>query len=244
MMRVGVIGTGTIASAVVRGIAGGGHQITVSKRSAHHAQALADEFNNVTVASNQEVIDRSDIILVALMAEAAPSVLQNVSFRKDQKVISLMAGPSLEMVATMIFPASASAVMIPFPGIAVGGSPVLVQGDSELVSSLITPANTVYIIENDAEMAAYMSAQAVLSPAARLVEDTTRWLSSRVDAPEQGDRFLRHLISSSLENAPAKSLVEALNTPGGFNQRLRQSLEDRGMRQALRDGLDRLEAKE
>ena len=33
-MRIGVIGTGTIASAVVRGIAGDGHAITVSERSA------------------------------------------------------------------------------------------------------------------------------------------------------------------------------------------------------------------
>ncbi len=32
-MRIGVLGTGTIASAVVQGIAQDGHEITVSKRS-------------------------------------------------------------------------------------------------------------------------------------------------------------------------------------------------------------------
>ncbi|ASM75632.1 pyrroline-5-carboxylate reductase (plasmid) [Pseudosulfitobacter pseudonitzschiae] len=243
-MRIGIIGTGTIASAVVRGVAGGGHQITVSERSARHAQALAEEFDNVAVASNQEVIDRSDIILVALIAEAAPNILRDLSFRAEQQVISLMGGASLTTVATMIAPARASAIMLPFPGIASGGSPVLVQGDGDLVRSLVTSANTVYMIKNDAEMAAYISAQAVLSPVARLVEDTTAWLAARVADPERGDAFLRHLVASSLADTPAGKVVEALNTPGGFNQRLRQSLEESGMREALRDGLDRLETKE
>ncbi|WP_289084237.1 NAD(P)-binding domain-containing protein [uncultured Sulfitobacter sp.] len=243
-MRIGIIGTGTIASAVVRGIAEDGHQITLSERSARHAYALAEEFDNVTVTSNQEVIDRSDIILVALMAEAAPNILRDLSFRTDQQVISLMGGASLADVAAIVAPAQASAIMLPFPGIASGGSRVLVQGDGDLVRSLATPANTVYMIENDSEMAAYISAQAVLSPVARLIEDTTAWLAARVTEPERGDGFLRHLVASSLAKTPAGIVVEALNTPGGFNQRLRQSLEESGMREALRDGLDGLEAKE
>lgn len=242
MMRIGVIGTGTIASAVVRGIAGDGHQIAVCERSAHHARALAEEFSNVCVAANQDVLDQSNIILVALMADTAPGILQGLSFRPDQQVISLMGGVSLETVAAMVAPARAAAVMLPFPGIAMGGSPVLVQGNGDLVRALVTPANTVYMIENDAEMAAYISAQAVLSPVARLVEDATAWLSTRLAAPERGDAFLRHLVSSSLANAPAGKVVEALNTPGGFNQRLRQALENSGMRDALRRGLDELES--
>ena len=242
MMRIGVIGTGTIASAVIRGIAGDGHQIAICERSAHHAQALAEEFNNVCVASNQEVLDQSNVILVALMADAAPGILHGLSFRADQQVISLMGGVSLETVAAMVAPARAMAVMLPFPGIAAGGSPVLVQGNGDLVRALVAPANTVYMIENDAEMAAYISAQAVLSPVARLVEDTTAWLATRVADPERGDAFLRHLVTSSLANTQARSVVEALNTPGGFNQRLRQTLENSGMRDALRSGLDQLES--
>ncbi|WP_293963067.1 NAD(P)-binding domain-containing protein [Sneathiella sp.] len=40
-MRIGVIGCGTIASAVIHGIAGDGHEITVSERTASHAKVLA-----------------------------------------------------------------------------------------------------------------------------------------------------------------------------------------------------------
>ena len=68
-MRIGVLGTGTIATAVVRGIAGDGHQISVSERSAENSAALAAEFGNVTVADNQAVLDRSDVVFLGLMAE-------------------------------------------------------------------------------------------------------------------------------------------------------------------------------
>lgn len=240
-MRIGVIGTGTIAAAVVRGIAGDGHRITVSERGARHAQALAEAFENVTVAPNQAVVDQSDILIVALMAEAAQDILRALSFRPDQQVISVMAGATLARVAAMVTPAKAAAIMIPFPGIASGGSPVLAQGDTDLVRALVAPANTVYTIRSDPEMAAYMSAQAVLSPVARLVEDAADWMATRVSDPDLGEAFLRHLVSSSLHDTPAAALVEALNTPGGYNQRLRQALEDSGMRTALRDGLDKLE---
>ena len=47
-MRIGVIGCGTIASAVIRGIAQDDHQITVSERSASHSNALAETYENVT----------------------------------------------------------------------------------------------------------------------------------------------------------------------------------------------------
>lgn len=243
-MQIGVIGTGTIASAVVRGIAAQGHQILVSERSAHHARALAEAFENVTVTDNQTVIDQSDVVLLGLMAEAAPRILEPLAFRTEQRVISMMAGAALTEVATMVAPARAAAIMVPFPGIATGDSPVIVQGDIALVQDIVTSANTVYAVETDAELAAYLCAQAVLSPVARLAEDAADWLGPRVSNPDTGEAFLRHLLSSSLANGPAGALVEALNTPGGYNQRLRLMLEQGGMRDTLRRGLDQLESGE
>ncbi|WP_368041156.1 NAD(P)-binding domain-containing protein [Leisingera sp. ANG59] len=244
MKRIGVIGTGTIASAVVRGIAAQRHRILVSERSAHNAHALAEAFEDVTVADNQSVVDKSDVVLLGLMAEAAPRILEPLAFRTDQRVISMMAGATMTQVAAMVAPAQVAAIMVPFPGIATGGSPVIVQGDIALVQDIVTPANTVYAVETDAELAAYLCAQAVLSPVARLAEDAAGWLGPRVSNPDAGETFLRHLLSSSLANSRAGDLVEALNTPGGYNQRLRMALEQGGMHDTLRSGLDRLETGE
>ena len=97
-MKIGVIGTGTIASAVVRGIAGDGHDIAVSERGAARAADLARAFDNVSVHDNAGVVAASDVIFLGLMAEAAGEILAGLSFRAGQRVISFMAGASLEEV--------------------------------------------------------------------------------------------------------------------------------------------------
>lgn len=240
-MRIGVLGTGTIASAVVRGIAGDGHKITLSQRSASHAQALAEAYDNVAVGDNATVIEQSDVLFLGLMAEVARDVLPTLTFRADQRVVSFMAGASLAEVAALVAPARAEAVMMPFPGIANGGSPVLVQGETELVAELFAARNTIFPACDDAEMAAYLSAQAVLSPVARMVETAGAWLGQRVSDPIEAERFLRVLVSSSMQATASAELIEALNTPGGYNQRLRVHMEQAGMVSALMEGMDRLE---
>lgn len=239
-MRIGVIGCGTIASAVVHGIAGDGHEIAVSQRSAVHAEALSKAYENVVIMENQAVVDASDVIFLGLMAEIAPDVLGALTFREDQRIITFMAGASLEEADALVRPARAVAIMMPFPGIAQGGTPTIMHGDAALVEEIFGAKNDVFALESGEEMAAYLSAQAVLSPVARLVSDTADWLGSRVADKSKGEAFLRKLITSSLTNTEAAALLEALSTPGGYNETMRIHMDANGMRDALKSGLDRL----
>ncbi|MDE4274008.1 NAD(P)-binding domain-containing protein [Phaeobacter gallaeciensis] len=240
-MRIGVIGTGTIAGAVVRGIAGDGHQITVSERSTHVSAELVGAFDNVSAAPNQQVLDQSDVIFLGLMAEVAPDILAPLTFREDQQVISFMAGADLGQVGEMIAPARASAVMMPFPGIAQGGSAIMALGDTDLVNEIFGTRNRVFALKDSAELDAYLCAQAVLSPVARMVGDAADWLGERVADPAQGEAFLRMLVATSLAETGCADLIAALNTPGGYNQRLRQHMEAAGMTGDLMSGLNDLE---
>ncbi len=239
-MRLGFLGCGTIASAVVRGLAGKGHRITVSERSKFQSAALAGAFGDVTAAGNQAVIDASDVIFLGMMAEAAEGILKELVFREDQQVISFMAGADLGRVADLAAPAKAAAVMIPFPGIAQGGSPVIALGDTALLGRMFEPDNRVFALKDENELSAYLSAQAVLSPAARLVGDAAEWLGERVSDPVQGEAFLRMLVSTSLQASGCADLIGALNTPGGYNQRLRLHMEEAGLRSSLAEGLSKL----
>lgn len=240
-MRIGVIGTGTIATAVVRGIANDGHTIVVSKRSASKAAELAADFDNVRVADNQDVLDRSEVVFLGLMADQAPDILGALTFRPDQHVISFMAGATLSETAVLVAPANASAIVMPFPGVAQGGSLVMMQGDEALVTEVLGRRNRVFALGTAQEMQAYIAAQAVLSPAVKMVGDAAGWLESRVSDPEQAEEFLRVLVGSSLMGSKCAPLLEALNTPGGYNQRLREHMVASGMSEALTQGLDKLE---
>ena len=239
-MRLGFLGTGTIAEAVVRGLAPDGHQIRVSERNSARAARLAAEFPNVSVATNQGVVAASEVLFLGLMAEDAPEVLRALRFLPDQRVVSFMAGLSLEEVGPLVAPARAEAVMLPFPGIARGGSPILALGEVGVIEALFAPANTVYRLRDAVELEAYLCAQAVLSPAVQMVGVAAEWLGGD---GAQGEAFLRHLVGSSLMSGACALMLEALNTEGGYNQRFRQHMEAAGMREALRDGLDRLGGK-
>ena len=239
-MKIGVIGCGTIASAVVHGIAGDGHHITVSERSENHAKTLADAYANVQVADNQSVLDASDVIFLALMSEVAQEVLGNLRFRDTQQVITFMAGATLQQVDAMVEPARAVAIMMPFPNIAKGGSPVMMRGDAELVGAIFGHRNKIFPLKTTEEMDAYLCAQAVLSPVTRMVGDAAQWMGERVSDKAQGEVFLRALVSSNLSATGSDELIDALNTPGGYNQRLRLHMEAAGMRDSLKDGLNKL----
>ena len=239
-MRLGFLGTGTIAAAVVEGLAVDGHDIMVSQRSAAHSARLAAAYECVEVGDNQRVLDSSDVIFLGLMAEAAPDILSSLQFRSDQQVISFMAGADMAQLADLVAPATAAAIMVPFPGIAQGGSPVMMLGDVDLVTGLFGPRNTVYALASEDELAGYICAQAVLSPAVKMVAEAAQWLGERVQDTEQGEGFLRHLVGSSLLGSDCAPLLTALNTPGGYNQRLRQHMEESGMGASLQQGLDGL----
>ncbi|MCT4609550.1 MAG: NAD(P)-binding domain-containing protein [Pelagimonas sp.] len=240
-MKIGILGTGIIATKVVHGIAQDGHQITVSERSAQNAKALAEAYEAVTIADNQGVLDASDVVFLGLMAEDARKILPTLQFRDDQKVITLMAEATLDEVDELVRPAQARAIMMPFPAIAKGGSPIMMQGDADLVRSIFGNRNSVYVLQNSEEMAAYLCAQAVLSSVARMMADAAEWLAPQVSDPAQGEAFLHDLIASSLKATPSShELIKALNTPGGYNQRLRQHMEGSGISSALRKGLDDL----
>jgi len=130
--------------------------------------------------------------------------------------------------------------MLPFPGIAQGGSPVLALGDADLLRAIFGRANTVFAVRNAAELDAYLCAQAVLSPAVLMVAAAADWMAGQGVARTGAEGFLRELVGSSLISGPCRPMLAALDTPGGYNQRLRQHMERAGLETALAEGLNRL----
>ena len=241
-MKIGFLGTGTIASAVVHGIARDGHQIYVSERSADKARDLAARYDNVTVVSNEKLVDESDVIFLGLMPDVAATILPSLPFQPQQTIISFIAALSLDRIADLVAPANARALMLPFPNIAYGGSVIPMIGDEAVVASLFGASNTLTVLKDQREMDALLCAQAVLSPASKLVQDAAIWLEDNGVDQDRGEPFLRMLVASNLSQTPTPELLAALNTPGGYNQRLRQHMDQEGVPEILTAGLDVLKS--
>ena len=75
---IGIIGVGEIASAIVEGAcAGDDHpNFFLSPRNAERSAALAAKFNRVEVCeSNQVVVDRSELVILAVLPQQTEAVL-------------------------------------------------------------------------------------------------------------------------------------------------------------------------
>lgn len=246
-MRLGFLGTGTIASAAATSAAIDGFEIVVSERSRTRSAALAARFSNVSVAPNQAVLDRSDLVFIGVTGAQAAEVLSALTFRADQTVVSFMADMALARVAELAAPARAEAVCIPFPFIAEGPSPLLIHPASDALARVFGARHTLIALGSEAELGQYLAVQAVLSPVVKMLAVAADRLGRATGDRPRAEQFLRQLVGGALLAKPVEAegvlaeMLEALNTPGGYNATLREFLAERGAYDALEDGIADLE---
>src|SRR5712691_1940972 len=92
------------------------HSIRLSPRNAAVARELSNRFKGISVASsNQDVLDHSETIVVAVRPAAARAVLSELRFGRDRQIISLVSGLSLQSLSRLVPPATriARAVLLP-----------------------------------------------------------------------------------------------------------------------------------
>ncbi len=245
-MKIGILGLGTIASCVAQDLARQGHEMRVTERSAARSAALTRAFANVEQAPPARVIEGRDVVFLGMTGAAAEAALTPLDFASGQHVVSFMGDIDTATLRRLIAPATLVAVMIPFPWMATSRAPALVLPQTDLLETLFAERHDLIALPDEAALRQFLTAQAVLSPALKLVATASDWLGTRTGAPRDAERFLRLLVGSALmagKDAPDQGLadlLEALNTEGGYNRRLRRHLEEAGSFAALEDGLNRL----
>lgn len=228
MARIGFIGTGEIASAMVRGLQGQGHQILISPRSAAVAATLAAEVDGVTIAANEDVVAGSDIVFLCLLAQVAYTLLPILPFRTGQSVISVMVDAPLARLRTLCAPATDLAITIPLPPIANGGCPLPVYPPSPVLEALFGATNPVIHLESEAAINAHLGVSAICSPIIDQLVTAAGWLAEYSGDPEKAEAYVAAMIRCYLPERAAKGeLAEALrklSTEGGLNATLRTAM--------------------
>ncbi|MFW5969633.1 MAG: NAD(P)-binding domain-containing protein, partial [Halofilum sp. (in: g-proteobacteria)] len=152
-MKVGFIGTGRITRRLVRGLDPSRHSIAITRRSRTVSSELSAEIPAIEVMDTaQEVVDRSDTVVVCLAADVARALLPRVSFTRDQTVISVMAGISLEELRAAVSPAGEVCVTIPMPVIEQGGCPLPVYPASASLEALYGERNPVIPVADESAL--------------------------------------------------------------------------------------------
>ena len=87
-MNIAIIGTGNIGSALARRWAEKGHRILLAVRDRNQFKGAAlQELSGVEVMSQQEAVDKAEVILYAAPAHVANDIAQTLMFRPEQVII-------------------------------------------------------------------------------------------------------------------------------------------------------------
>lgn len=248
-MTLGFVGTGTISAAIIRGLAAAGwaEPIIVSPRNAKIAAALAADCAMVRIAKdNQEVVDESDTVFIAVRPQIVDEVVPGLRFRADQAVVSVVATASIERIRRLIGegPALSRAIPLPFVEQRVGATAVYPPGSASV--SVFEALGKAVVAEREDQMDLLAAATSTMASFFLLQDAIAKWLVAQGFAADSARSFLGQLISGlaiGAEMRPGASfeqLIEEFSTKGGLNEQLQLHLVEKGLRTDVNEGLDAL----
>lgn len=243
MSKIGFIGTGHIAAPMVRFLTERSHHVTVSERNADTAAALAAS-HGVTVASNQEVVDSSEIVFLCVRPHLAADVVAPLNFRADQKVISVMAGVSLGQLQDFCSPAADITMTIPLGYLEQGGCPLPACPKADVLESLFAPENPVLEVPDETALNMHFAVCAFVPGVLDLMTTAATWLGQKTGDANQAATYTRLLLSGFLGTLPdggAEVLPverDALATEGTLSLQMTDGLSAAHVHEALKEVLE------
>ncbi|HLH20686.1 MAG TPA: pyrroline-5-carboxylate reductase [Bryobacteraceae bacterium] len=246
--KLGFLGTGAITSAMVTGLRAPGEDprpILLSPRNAATAAVLADRFDHVSVAaSNQEVVDQCETIVIAVRPQIAEEVLAGLHFPAHANVISLVSGLPVRRLAELTAPATRISRAVPLPSAARRLSPTPIYPRDPEVVELFDRLGTAIAVEDEARFDALCVITATMAAYFAFAGASAAWLERHgIDPPQARDyvaRIYMGLAQTTVE-APCRSFGELAAdhaTLGGTNEQVLGYLKQHGVFDRFDEALD------
>lgn len=246
-MTLGFVGTGTITAAMVEGLRRGPLRdwpVVLSPRGAGTAAALAARFDDVTVAaSNQAVVDAAGCVVLAIRPQMAEEVIAALSFKPGQRLLSLVAGLSIDRIAALARVPVHVVRAIPLPFVAKGQGVTPIFPPDPGMATLFQSLGGVIEVADIRDYDAYAAGSAIMGSYFGLVEAVTDWTVAQGLPRADADRYLRALFGAlgdvlRQDPSPLDTLRHDHSTKGGLNEMAHRLFVENGGHAALRTALD------
>lgn len=246
-MVVGVIGVGSIASAIVSGLCRGGEprDLLLSPRNPKRSATLAASYPGVRVAESNEAVARESSVVLLCLRPADAGLLRGLPFRKDASVISVMAGISVRELGKIVGPVKDIARAIPLPSVAVRRGVTPVYPFIEPARSLFAQLGTAVDVADESSFNLFSASTATVAAHFAYLGRIGDWLTANgIDslAARQYVAAMFGELASSLQGADPdfRQLAQEHATTGGINERFAQIMTEQGVWEAVDGGLDQI----
>jgi pyrroline-5-carboxylate reductase len=247
-MKLGFIGTGKIASAVITGICNSKisyKKIIISNRNKSIAQSLKKKFRKVSIAkNNQEIVDVCDWVFLSITPTVGQKIIKQLKFKSNQTIISFISTITLFQLKKAIRVKAKIVRAIPLPPISLKKGPVPICPPNKKVKKFFNKIGTTVEIKNEKSSINFWATSGVMAPFYELLRMMTDWLVKRGVKRNNAQKYITSLFLALSEDAVVNSkkdlkyLVKESQTPNGLNEQGVKELTKAGFYKSLEKTLN------
>jgi pyrroline-5-carboxylate reductase len=249
VQSIGIIGVGEIGRAIVEGLRSGGGaspDVFFSPRGARTAAELSERFEGVHVcADNQAVLDRSEVVIIAVRRQDHHEALAALKVDGDKTVVNLMAGVAIDDLRRTLATDAPIVRAVPLPSVRECRSVTVTCPSHPVVDSLFEQLGGSLPVADEDSFNVFSTLTGTLTAHYAYLATLTSWAAGHGIAPDAADRYVRGLfqnVGRSLSDVtrPLHQLAADHETPEGNNERIRTTWFDPVNASALKEALDGL----
>jgi pyrroline-5-carboxylate reductase len=227
-MKLGFIGTGKIASSVIKGVCNSKikyNKIIISPRNKKIALSLKKRFKKIIISkTNQEIVDKSDWVFLSITPIVGKKIIKDLRFRTKQKVISFISTITLSQLKKMIKKKIDIVRAIPLPPISLKEGPIPIFPPNKKVKAFFDKLGSTIEIKNEKSSINFWATSGMMASYYNMLDTMSVWLNKKgvkkLDAQTYVTSLFLALSKDAVinSNKDLKLLVKDSQTPKGLNE--------------------------
>ena len=232
-MNIGFIGTGKITSSIIYGIFNSKlktSKIYISPRNRGIAKGLSKKFRNVKIAkNNQEVINASNLIFLAITPAVGLKILDKLKFPSNKKIVSFISTINLANLKKLTNNKNISRA-IPLPPMEIKKGPIVICPPNKTAKNFFNHLGEVIEIRNEKLSYKFWSTGSIMAAYYEILNTSSNWLVKKGIKKNIAQNYIAELFLSLSQDAVNKrsqgfeKLVADSQTPKGLNMQVLQEL--------------------
>ena len=247
-MKLGFIGSGKIASSVIKGISLSSikyQKIIISERNKKISKKLKKDLNKIYIEkNNQKIVDDSNWIFLSVTPQVGEKIIKKLRFKSSQTIISFISTITIPELKKMIKVNADIVRAIPLPPISLKKGPIPICPPNKKVKKFFDKIGSTIEIKNEKLSINFWSTSGMMASYYEILKVMSDWLVKKGIKRLDAQKYITSLFLALSEDAVVNSkkdlkyLVKESQTPKGLNEQGVKELSKAGFYKKLEKTLN------
>jgi len=229
-MKIGFIGTGRIATAIIQGMylkKIQTNKIFISARNKKNSFFLKRKYKKISILrNNQDILHHSDVIFLTTTPKVGKKILSKLQFKKNQTVFNVMSTIHNSEIKKMIGKVKKIIKVAPLPMIEHGIGPIIIYPKDKFAENFFSKLGEVFCFNNEELNKKLWVMTSLMATYLEIYKTNVDWLKKNGISEATGRKYLSNLFQSLSKGAlnnhhnNLTSLIKSFQTKGGINEQL------------------------